>query len=107
MDDFRLSLSKGRRKKNEEQFKAFNVANRQVMEAVMDEDSKRSFPLGLTCECSDPNCSDRIELTVDQRKRIRRDPNAFIIVPKHLDDEIEKVIERHDSYALVKKFEDL
>jgi hypothetical protein len=75
------SQSEERRKKNEQDFKAFNVANRLAMEIVMDDESKQTFPLGLVCECSNPNCFERIELTVAERKRIRKDPNALLLRP--------------------------
>ena len=99
--------SEERRKKNEEDFRAFNVANRQAMEVVMDDDSKREFPLGMVCECSNPNCFERIELSVSERRLIRKDSNMFVIVPGHQDESIEEVVGESQSYALVKKFRDL
>ncbi len=99
--------SEKRRKKNEEDFKAFNVSNRLAMEAVMDEDSKQSFPLGMVCECSNPNCFERIELSVYERRQIRKDSNMFVIVPGHQDESIEEVAGGGRNYALVKKIKDV
>ncbi len=99
-----INQSEERRKKNEIEFRDFNVANREALENVMDEESKVSFPLGMVCECSNPNCFERIELTVAQRKEIRKDPLVFVIAPGHQDNQIEKVIDQHKYYALVKKY---
>jgi hypothetical protein len=56
------------------------------------------------CECSDENCHQRIKLLQSTYDKIHRKRNRFIIVDGHETIEVEKVVERHPTYAVVEKF---
>lgn len=64
-----------------------------------------SEPQRFLCECGDPDCTDRIELTTREYARIHDDPATFVIVDGHDDPSVETVIERHDRFAVVRKDE--
>ena len=61
--------------------------------------------VGFVCECGMTDCARLIELTPAEYERIRSDPCRFAIVNGHEIPAVESVLERHDRYAVVRKFE--
>jgi hypothetical protein len=57
----------------------------------------------FVCECGDPACVDRISLSLDEYERVRREPTHFIVVPTHVDHEIEVVVREDERHAVVEK----
>lgn len=84
---------------NEELFRAVNEAVSDVHGP--DEDGRIAF----LCECSDRECAERIRLTANEYREVRRDPLRFAIVPGHEVPEIEDVVERNDDHDVVEKIE--
>jgi hypothetical protein len=61
----------------------------------------------FVCECADPECTDRIETSLDQYEAVRQDATTFLLVNGHEDPKIEKVVQRHRGFAVVRKVEDV
>jgi hypothetical protein len=59
----------------------------------------------FVCECADPNCTHRIQTTLEHYDEVRGEPTHFLLVPGHEDTDIERVIERRGRLAIVEKFE--
>jgi hypothetical protein len=57
----------------------------------------------FVCECGDPNCDRRISLSLDEYERVRQVPTHFIVVPEHVDREIEVVVKEDERHAVVEK----
>jgi hypothetical protein len=57
------------------------------------------------CECADQTCTERIELTPQQYKRVREDPTHFVVAPssEHVVFELERVVEQRERYWVVSK----
>ena len=55
------------------------------------------------CECLDTNCTEAIHLTHDEYRRVRRDPTEFIVIPGHLDDQVEEIVETRPGWLVVRK----
>jgi hypothetical protein len=55
------------------------------------------------CECADPQCFDTIALSNDAYRNLREDPQRFVLVPGHEIPELERVVERFQSYLVVEK----
>ena len=55
------------------------------------------------CECSNSNCTFKIELSREEYEHVRSNGEWFAIAPDHQIPEIEDVIERHDRYWVVSK----
>ena len=56
------------------------------------------------CECGDTRgCESRIEMTLREYERVRRQDDRFAVAPGHQDDAIETVVERHPRYVIVDK----
>ena len=57
----------------------------------------------VICECGDLSCSEQIVLPVTDYERIRADPTLFILLPGHLNADVEAVVEQHDGFEVVRK----
>jgi hypothetical protein len=57
----------------------------------------------LMCECADPDCTDRIEVPLQEYDRVREDGTRFFIDPDHLEPTVEKVVQKRRGYAIVQK----
>ena len=55
------------------------------------------------CECSDPDCREKIALSAADYEGVRADPRHFFVVAGHEIPDIEDVIERHDDWLKVEK----
>ena len=55
------------------------------------------------CECSNPECTDAVPLTLLDYERVRSRSNQFVIVPGHEIPEIEEVTSASDGYFVVRK----
>lgn len=61
----------------------------------------------FVCECSDPDCTDRVRATLDEYEDVRSDGAQFLLVEEHADPAIERVTERNRRFALVEKVKPL
>lgn len=57
----------------------------------------------ILCECGDPECTDHIEVTAAEYERIRSQSTLFFVRPGHAKLDVEKVVEHHDAYDVVRK----
>ncbi len=55
------------------------------------------------CECSDPSCGKRIELTLDAYERVRAEGTHFVLAPGHAEPEIERVLVSAPGHVVVEK----
>jgi hypothetical protein len=56
------------------------------------------------CECADPSCVERLEMTLDEYEAIRRHPDRFPVIPGHEAHDLERVthvVSRHSGYVVV------
>jgi hypothetical protein len=60
--------------------------------------------VGFFCECANPDCSDRIDLSLGDYEAIRQSPTQFFVLPKHVFLEVEAVVDDRSSYVIVDKF---
>jgi hypothetical protein len=54
------------------------------------------------CECSDPECTELLQLSHDEYERVRSSGNRFVVAVGH-DGAIGRVVEEHDGYAVIEK----
>jgi hypothetical protein len=55
------------------------------------------------CECSDPACSERLEVRLDEYEAVREDATKFLLKPDHVDPKVEQIVGRRRGYAIVQK----
>ena len=80
------------------------AAFREVNERIA-ENAER-FAAGRTdfiCECNDPQCTVRVEATLEEYEAVRADGTRFLIAPGHGDGEIERVVEHRRNFVIVEK----
>jgi hypothetical protein len=57
----------------------------------------------FVCECSDPNCTHRIEASLAEYETVREDPTTFLIAPGHEHQDIERVVSHRGHFQVVEK----
>jgi hypothetical protein len=55
------------------------------------------------CECSDPDCAARVDMTRAEYLAVRAHPRRFLVLPGHVQPAVERVVERHRAYLVVEK----
>jgi hypothetical protein len=77
---------------------------RQVNERIKDvADGFEAEAYEFLCECSDPGCTERIELSQDEYEHVRAKPARFVLARGHAAPEIEHVVEREDEHVVIEK----
>jgi transcription initiation factor TFIID subunit TAF12 len=57
----------------------------------------------FVCECADPNCTHRVDATLEEYEDVRSDGTTFLLAPGHEHDDIERVVERRGRFHVVEK----
>jgi hypothetical protein len=57
----------------------------------------------FVCECADPNCTHRLEASLDEYEEVRADGATFMLAPGHAHKDIERVIEDRGRFHVVEK----
>jgi hypothetical protein len=81
----------------------FRDVNERIAESAQrfDADSTQ-----FVCECSDPNCTHRIAMTLDEYEDVRADGATFVLEPGHEQEDIERVVERRGRFHVVEKVQE-
>jgi hypothetical protein len=85
--------------RNEAMFREIN----ERLESKIVVSSGGNDQLSVLCECANPDCTDRIALTVDEYETVRSNPRQFVVAPGHAYLEVEDVVSRNDRYEIVRK----
>lgn len=83
---------------------------REVNERVKDVNDRFHAYTDLSdwvCECANDTCVERIEVAGQDYEHIRAAGNRFVVATadEHVWPDVERVVERHDSYWVVEKIE--
>jgi hypothetical protein len=78
----------------------FREVNERIAETAerFDADEAR-----FVCECADPACTERVDVTLREYEGVRNDGATFLLVPGHEDERVESIVEVEDSHAVVEK----
>jgi hypothetical protein len=87
---------------NESVFRSVNES----LSRLPEETGRERHGLDLICECGHASCVERIRIGRDAYERLRADPLQFALVPGHEIPEVERVVERHSAYAVVRKVDE-
>jgi len=80
----------------------FRELNERIEELADTFDLFDSLP--IVCECGSTHCDDKIELTVAEYERVRRDPTHFAVLRGHDIAEVERIVEENERFVVVEKF---
>ena len=84
---------------NEALFRDVNERIREIADTFGQKDSTYDF----LCECSDPECAERVVLTSAEYEFVRADPTRFVVAKGHAMPEIESVVDQAKDHAVVEK----
>ena len=57
----------------------------------------------FVCECGNVECTERIEMSLQEYERLRSEPTAFAVVPGHQAEDVEDVVETTPTHLIVRK----
>jgi hypothetical protein len=80
----------------------FRDVNERIAESAVRFDASRTQ---FVCECADPNCTHRLEATLNEYEHVRADGATFMLVPGHEHADIERVVERRSRFNVVEKMQ--
>jgi hypothetical protein len=78
----------------------FRDVNERIAESAQRFDAESTQ---FVCECADPNCTNRVEATLDEYEDVRADGATFMLAPGHADKDIERVLEDRGGFHIVEK----
>lgn len=55
------------------------------------------------CECGTRRCDGRVQMTLGEYERVRRQRDRFAVIPGHEADEIEDIVEQDERFVIVDK----
>ena len=59
--------------------------------------------IAFVCECSNIDCTVRVELRIPEYEQLRGDPAQFVVAPGHADLAIEEVVQTFRHFEVVRK----
>ena len=65
---------------------------------------QKGLKIMFNCECSDPNCTMRIPLTLKEYEQLHSNYARFIIVKEHIEPTVETIHKSTENLAVVEKF---
>jgi hypothetical protein len=83
--------------RNEAFFRAVNEGIAEASERFESDEAE------FLCECGDADCMHRIEVPLDEYEHVRAHPTRFLVRRGHVVAEVEEVVRRRRSYAIVDK----
>jgi hypothetical protein len=57
----------------------------------------------VACECGDPFCYDALPLTAAEFAAVHARPGRYVVLPRHVMPDYERVVERAGAYWVVEK----
>ena len=77
---------------------------RNVNEGIAEASERLDFEEGaFLCECGDPECTNRIDVPLEEYEQVREHPTRFLVRQGHVKPEVEEVVKRRVRYAIVDK----
>ena len=81
----------------------FRDVNKNIQEFIEQEGLAKGKTVPFYCECSRPDCTQRINLTLKDYEKLHKDKKYFVTIVGHEFSEVEKVINKKNNYQLVEK----
>jgi hypothetical protein len=104
-DEIPKMSPEGDRSHSVERAAAAEINGRRVNEAI-ERGAQGTGTAVFVCECGNLGCSATVELAIDDYEDVRSGFERFLVLPGHEIEQIEDVVERHDSYLVVAKRDD-
>jgi len=81
---------------------------REVNERMQELDARFSSwgTFEIVCECGEDTCFERISIERGEYEAIRAVASQFAVVPGHQAEDVERVVEQHETHYLIEKLSD-
>jgi hypothetical protein len=99
-----MSTTEERRAQNEALFRDLNERVKEIDERL-EPNGMGSPPaeLEFLCECGDLECATRFTMSRTEYEAVRQESSHFVVLPGHVDETIEHVVEVRPGYVIVTK----
>jgi hypothetical protein len=91
----------------EERVARNEATSREINEGI--EDAHEGAPsdryVRMVCECGLESCDRLIAISVPEYERVRGDARHFALVPDHVMEDVERVVQETDRFVIVAKLE--
>src|SRR4051794_3391756 len=67
------------------------------------DDADAAQGVAIICECTKPDCRERVTVTRDDCEEVRRFPTRFVLRLDHLVETTGRLVAKHDGVAVVEK----
>jgi hypothetical protein len=88
--------------KNEESFRQYNNRRMQQEPVDSDDDEER---IPFLCECGDFTCVQALVMTAAEFADAHAAADRFVVLPGHVFDDVERVVEHHGGFEVVEKLD--
>jgi hypothetical protein len=85
----------------------FREVNERIGQLTDRFETARDETMEVVCECADPSCTERVEIGTHAYEALRADPARFLVIPGHVAEDVEDVVERTEAYDVVRKHDGL
>ncbi len=80
----------------------FRDVNERIAESAERFEAERAE---FVCECANPNCTERVPMTLSEYETVRADPATFVVAPGHEQGDIERVVSERRRFYVVEKIQ--
>jgi hypothetical protein len=96
---------KSRQIKNEQLIRDRNSRTKRHLKKFFHNDKTAvATPLNFICECSDLNCEDHVELSINQYEALHVRQDRFVVCEGHVTSSVEKIVDEGDGFVVVEKY---
>ena len=81
----------------------YREVNERIEELNKHFDAALEAEAAWVCECADPECGEPMQMTLGEYEELRSHPDRFAVLPGHVLEGVERVVDTHDDYVVVEK----
>jgi hypothetical protein len=84
--------------------RAKNKKSSKVLRRHVPKEEQEDLLIPFNCECSDPDCTERLPMTLQEYETMHSSSAHFVIAKGHSTPRVEKVTDVKDNITVVEKF---
>ena len=82
----------------------YRATNREIEQTAKEWGDGSRDQLEVICECGRDDCSEKLDLTIDEYDEAHQERDQFVVASGHEDKQIEHVVKQTERYLVVDKF---
>jgi hypothetical protein len=84
--------------------RAKNKKSSKVLKRHVPKEEQAGLVIPFNCECSDPDCTERLPMTLQAYEKMHSSSGQFVVAKGHSTPRVEKVTDVKDNITVVEKF---